>query len=37
MSLVVVLAASTLPRALWQPLAVALAASSVTALLPMGE
>jgi hypothetical protein len=36
-SLGVVLAALTLPRALWQPVAVALAASSVAALLPMGD
>jgi hypothetical protein len=36
-SLAVVLAASVLPRALWHPIAVALAASSVTALLPTGE
>lgn len=34
-SLAVVLAACVLPRALWQPIAVALAASTVTALLPM--
>lgn len=33
----VVLAACVLPRPVWQPIAVALAASSVTALLPMGE
>lgn len=33
----VVLAACVLPRRLWQPIAVALAASSVAALLPMGE
>ncbi len=36
-SLGVVTAASVLPRRVWQPLAVALAASSVAALLPMGE
>ena len=36
-SLGVVLAALVLPRALWQPVAVALAASSVAALLPMGD
>lgn len=36
-SLAVVLAACVLPRRVWQPLAVALAASSVTALLPMGD
>lgn len=36
-SLGVVAAASVLPRRVWQPLAVALAASSVAALLPMGE
>ena len=36
-SLGVVLAASVLPRPVWQPVAVALAASSVAALLPMGE
>lgn len=36
-SLAVVLAASTLPRALWEPAVVALAGSAVVALLPMGE
>jgi len=34
-SIGVVLAACLLPRRLWQPVAVALAASSVAALLPM--
>jgi hypothetical protein len=37
MSAAVVLAACTLPRRVWQPIAVALAVSSVAALLPMGE
>jgi hypothetical protein len=36
-SAAVVLAACVLPRRVWQPVAVVLAASSVTALLPMGE
>lgn len=33
----VVLTASVLPRRVWQPVAVALAASSIAALLPMGD
>lgn len=33
----VVLAASLLPARIWRPVAVTLAASSVAALLPMGE
>lgn len=36
-SLAVVLAACVLPRRVWMPPAVALASSSVVALLPMGE
>jgi hypothetical protein len=36
-SAAVVLAACVLPRRVWQPVAVTLAASSVTALLPMGD
>lgn len=36
-SVAVVLAATVLPRKLWEPVVVAFAASAVVGLLPMGE
>lgn len=36
-SVAIVLAATVLPRRLWEPAVVALASSAVVALLPMGE